>query len=60
MKRGDLAWQMLRQGSRLVMVLDVRTLHGLPEWVQVLADDGASWTVASQVDVIDTSDATAG
>jgi hypothetical protein len=60
MKTGDLAWHLLRGGPQLVTILEVRYLHGLPEWVQILTGDGAAWTAASQLDVIDTSDATAG
>ncbi len=42
-------------------ILEVRYWKdGLPEWVRILTGDGASWTAASQLNVIDTSDATAG
>ena len=61
MNPGDLAWHLLRGGPQLVMILEVRYWKdGLPEWVRILTTDVASWTAASQLDVIDTSDATAG
>lgn len=54
MKTGDLAWHLLRGGPQLVMVLEVRYWKdGLPEWVQILTGDVASWTAASQLEVID-------
>lgn len=61
MKPGDLAWHLLRGGPQLVTILEVRYWQaGLPEWVRILTGDGAAWTAASQLEVIDTSDATAG
>jgi hypothetical protein len=66
MKPGDLAWHLLRGGPQLVTILEVRYWKdglpedGLPEWVRILTGDVASWTAASLLDVIDTSDATAG
>jgi hypothetical protein len=61
MQPGDLAWHLLRRGPQLVTILEVRYWKdGLPEWVQILTGDEASWTAASLLDVIDTSDATAG
>jgi hypothetical protein len=61
MKPGDLAWRRLLRGPQLVTILEVRYWKdGIPEWVQILTQDGVGWTAASQLDVIDTSDATAG
>jgi hypothetical protein len=44
------------------MILEVGAcVGGLPEWVQILTARGMQdWTTVSQLDVIDTSDATAG
>jgi hypothetical protein len=60
MKPGDLAWNNLREGRRLVTLLEVRWLNGLPEWVQVLDGGEIRWTVAVLIEVIDGSGATAG
>ena len=60
MKPDDLAWHLHHGDARLVTILDVMYRHCLPEWVQILTADGVSWTTGSQLDVIDTSDATAG
>ena len=62
MKPGDLAWHLHHGGARLVMILEVRYWQdGLPEWARILTARGVQdWTTASQLDVIDTSDATAG
>jgi len=61
-KPGDLAWHLHHGDARLVMILEVGAcVGGLPEWVQILTARGMQdWTTVSQLDVIDTSDATAG
>jgi len=53
MKPGDLAWHLLRGGPQLVMILEVRYWKdGLPEWVRILTQDGAAWTAAFQLEVL--------
>ena len=59
-KPGDLAWNNLREGRRLVTLIEVRWLNGLPEWVQVLDGGEIRWTIAVLIEVIDGSGATAG
>ncbi len=52
MQPGDLAWNHLREGSRLVALLEVRYMNGQPEWVQVLDGSGTRWTAAALIEVI--------
>jgi len=43
------------------MILEVRYWQdGLPEWARILDVGRVDWVTASRLDVIDTSDATAG
>jgi len=61
MQPGDLAWHLHHGGARLVMILEIRYWQGdLPEWARILTAGRVDWAAASQLDVIDTSDATAG
>jgi|APGre2960657404_1045060.scaffolds.fasta_scaffold236466_2 hypothetical protein len=53
MKVGDIAWNHIREGSRLVTLLEVRYMNGNPEWVQVLDGGGTRWTAAALIEVID-------